>query len=309
MAFVSVVIPLFNKANYIQRAVNSVLRQTHQQFEIIIINDGSTDNSVSRVSEINEPRIRVINQKNKGVSAARNRGAKEASSDLIAFLDADDEWTPNFLEEMLSLASDFENCGLYGSSYYKEFEDGSREAKNSVLFRLDYRGIIPNYFEVHIIRTPIHSSSVMARKNVLLAIGGFPEDMILNEDFDTWIRFGIKSNIAIINSPLSIYHFVSKKKEYLEKSKGILVPVFLLKLRLYITTGLVPTNLINSAYDCYAGSAIPVIRTLLHEGKFRLMAHILVVGLRSGRYRGRLLRVGFKETVRWIISLFMNHQE
>lgn len=89
---ISVVIPLYNKDKQIAKTLYSVLKQTYPNFEVIVVNDGSTDNSLSEVSKISDSRIRLICQENKGVSAARNRGIQEAKSDYIAFLDADDEW-------------------------------------------------------------------------------------------------------------------------------------------------------------------------------------------------------------------------
>ena len=100
---VSVVIPLYNKAPYIDRALRSVLAQTFQDFEVIIVDDGSTDGGAKIVKSTTDKRIKLIQQKNSGVSAARNRGIQESKSKLIAFLDADDEWKSRFLEVILRL--------------------------------------------------------------------------------------------------------------------------------------------------------------------------------------------------------------
>ncbi|MGI6022871.1 MAG: glycosyltransferase family 2 protein, partial [Methanoculleus sp.] len=94
MPEVSVVIPLYNKAPYIARALASVITQTCQGFEVIVIDDGSTDGGAEIVRRLDDTRIRVIRQENRGVSAARNRGIESARTDFIAFLDADDEWMP-----------------------------------------------------------------------------------------------------------------------------------------------------------------------------------------------------------------------
>ena len=115
---ISVVIPLYNKEQYIERAVYSVLSQTFQQFEIVIVNDGSTDGSASVIERMDNPLIRLIHQKNGGVSAARNRGIEEARFEYIAFLDADDEWKENHLEIIAGLISKFPECGVFGTSYY-----------------------------------------------------------------------------------------------------------------------------------------------------------------------------------------------
>ena len=92
--------PLYNKQDYILKCVSSILSQTYSQFELIVINDGSTDNSLSEIDKLTDQRLRIISQANAGVSTARNNGVKEARYDYIAFIDADDWWDKNFLEEM-----------------------------------------------------------------------------------------------------------------------------------------------------------------------------------------------------------------
>ena len=111
---VSVIIPLYNKADYIKRAIDSVLLQTEDNFELIVINDGSTDNSETIVSRYNDPRVLLVNQENQGVAKTRNRGVILAQSRLVSFLDADDEWDPHFLETMINLTYKYPNSGLYG---------------------------------------------------------------------------------------------------------------------------------------------------------------------------------------------------
>ena len=101
--FVSVVIPLCNKESYIRRALNSIVNQSFQDFEVIIVDDGSTDKGAEVVRGFDDPRIRLIQQENSGTFTARNRGIKAARGDLIAFLDADDEWKPEHLEVLLRL--------------------------------------------------------------------------------------------------------------------------------------------------------------------------------------------------------------
>ena len=115
---ISVVIPLYNKERYIERAVYSVLSQTFQLFEIVIVNDGSTDGSVSVIERMNNPLIRLIHQKNGGVSAARNRGIEEARFEYIAFLDADDEWKENHdLIGTINLGNVEESCFMSDTCY------------------------------------------------------------------------------------------------------------------------------------------------------------------------------------------------
>ena len=111
MPFLSVIIPLYNKESYIKNTLRSVLEQNFTDFEIIIVNDGSTDNSLEIVSSFKDERIQVIHQPNSGASSSRNKAIQSAKTQYIAFLDADDFWFPNHLEELVQLIQDFPNCG------------------------------------------------------------------------------------------------------------------------------------------------------------------------------------------------------
>jgi len=135
--FFSIVIPLYNKEATIARAIQSVLNQTVQDFEIVIVNDGSTDKGPDIVSAIKDSRIRLIHQENQGVSAARNKGIAEAKYDLIAFLDADDEWHPQFIEEILNLKSKYPMCDVYATNYFYKESD-------KVLFKTIINGLPAN---------------------------------------------------------------------------------------------------------------------------------------------------------------------
>src|ERR1041385_1644883 len=110
----SVVIPLYNKSTHVVKTINSVLNQTFEIFELIVINDGSTDDGPDKVKGFSDKRIRLINQTNAGVSQARNKGVDLASYEYIAFLDADDWWDIHFLEEMKGLIEKYSEAALYG---------------------------------------------------------------------------------------------------------------------------------------------------------------------------------------------------
>jgi len=110
---ISVVIPLYNKERHIARAIQSVLGQTHRDLELIVINDGSTDGSEKTAERYTDPRIQLVHQANAGVSAARNRGIAEARAELVAFLDAYDEWLPEHLAAINRPAKKQPECGAY----------------------------------------------------------------------------------------------------------------------------------------------------------------------------------------------------
>lgn len=122
---ISVIIPLYNGAKFIQRSINSVLNQTYQNFEIVVVNDGSTDHGPQIVAQWQHSSIKLISQKNSGVSIARNTGIKAAKGNIIAFLDADDEWLPNHLEVIHHLVERYPECGVFGTSYFFKRENES----------------------------------------------------------------------------------------------------------------------------------------------------------------------------------------
>ena len=134
---ISVVIPLYNKEKQIANTLHSVLRQTFQNFEIVVVDDGSTDNSVQEVEKVNDIRIRIVHQKNAGVSAARNKGIEEARYDLIAFLDADDKWDQEYLQTQYGLYEKYSDCSVYACNYV--FQDVSGIMKNTIIRKLPFQ--------------------------------------------------------------------------------------------------------------------------------------------------------------------------
>jgi glycosyltransferase involved in cell wall biosynthesis len=202
--FVSVVIPLYNAESYIQRAVTSVLNQTVQNFEIIVVDDGSTDASYQEVMAIKDLRLKVIHQENQGSSVARNTGIAHASAPLIAFLDSDDEWKPNFLEKMQPLISQYPDCVLFGAGYETLRYNGLFWLSKD-MFPVDWAGILPNYFEV-MSAFPFCTCTAVVKKSVLMEIGGFPVGVKFGQDLATWLRCSLVGKFAYIHQPLALVH-------------------------------------------------------------------------------------------------------
>ena len=123
-ATISVIIPLYNKEREIGDTLRSVLAQTLQPTEIVVVDDGSTDGSADAVRAIASPLVKLVTQANAGVCAARNRAIAESAGDLIALLDADDTWEPGFLEEIASMAAEFPGCGIYSTAFNIVSHDG-----------------------------------------------------------------------------------------------------------------------------------------------------------------------------------------
>jgi glycosyltransferase involved in cell wall biosynthesis len=210
---ISVVIPLYNKELSIQRAINSVLNQTEQDFEIVVVNDGSTDKSAQLVEDMADDRIRLIHQENAGVSVARNRGVSEARSELIAFLDADDEWEPCFINTILELQYLFPQEAAYATSYWFQKNDGEKyQSKCERLFSTEQRFVIADLLKFLRVGLPFNSSSFAVKKNVFHEIGGFEPGIKYKEDVEFWIRLSLSNNIAFNKTPLAIYHLDSENR-------------------------------------------------------------------------------------------------
>lgn len=200
---ISVVIPLFNKEDCIRKTLDSVLVQSLQDFEIIVVNDGSTDGSAEIVAAIPDGRIRLINKVNGGPSSARNKGLEVAKGDYIAFLDADDIWSPDYLKEMTDLIDSFPDAVIWGFNYTM-IQDGMivhSEVKA-------YRGYLSQEWDSF----PIFfsSSSSCCRKTALIDLGGFDERMVYGEDIDMWFRLLLNGRGVIDTRVLAFYN----KDEY-----------------------------------------------------------------------------------------------
>lgn len=206
---ISVVIPLYNKEERIAHTLQSVFTQTFQDFEIVVVDDGSTDNSVEEVEKFTDSRIRLIHQTNAGVSAARNRGIEEARGELIAFLDADDEWKPRYLETQYGLYQKYPECSVYVCNY--EFRDSEGKVTPTIIRKLPFEeedGILSNYFEVaSCSHPPICSISIMVKKTAIQAIGGFPLGIKSGEDLLTWARLACRYFFAYNTTSLAVFVF------------------------------------------------------------------------------------------------------
>ena len=211
---ISVIIPLYNKKSHISRALNSVLAQTVTNFEIIVVNDGSTDGGEKIVEEYVDSRIILINQKNQGVSVARNNGVGASKSNLIAFLDADDEWLPSYLETILRLREKYPQAGIYATGYSVCFPNNVRRIKKTWGIENDWEGIVSSIFRVAAMDgyfcgcTP----STVIPKDVFLSQGGFKVGAQLGEDMDLWGRVSLDYPYVFTSESLVIVHDDAENK-------------------------------------------------------------------------------------------------
>ena len=207
MPHFSVIIPLYNKAPYVRKTVESVLGQTLGDYELIIIDNGSNDGSSEIVAEFTDPRVRIVRlEENVGVSNARNKGVSLSTSPYITFLDADDWWEPTFLEEMAGLIERHPNAGIYGTSYWMVKNSKKRLAPIGVDDGFTEGEI--NYCTVYAktLCMPLTSITVAIPRAVFDEAGGFKPHLKLGEDFDLWIRIALKYKVVFLNKPLSNYN-------------------------------------------------------------------------------------------------------
>jgi glycosyltransferase involved in cell wall biosynthesis len=207
MPFFSVVIPLYNKADYISNCLKSALNQSFQDYEIIIINDGSTDSSISIVETFTSDKIKIIHQENSGASIARNNGVAEAKGTYIAFLDADDLWKTNHLQCLKNSIDMFPNAGLYANNYeIKYSKTHIIPAKLNIDILQSKPRVIDDFFKASIHDTLVWTSATVIKKNKFFDFGMFNIDYTTCEDLDLWIRIALKESIVFNPESTMIYN-------------------------------------------------------------------------------------------------------
>jgi len=199
----SVIVPLYNKEVYVERALKSIFYQTSKDWELLVVNDGSTDGSFEVSFNLIEgdSRCRIISQANAGVGAARNYGVAESKGEYLCFLDADDWWEPTFLEEMAGLIQEYRDAGLYASNYIYYKPGKIHVAVNHPTGYINYPKL---YFDNG--DMPVWTGAVCMPRWAFEKYGGFPVGIKLGEDFLLWSRIAVENKIVFLNKPLAYYN-------------------------------------------------------------------------------------------------------
>jgi glycosyltransferase involved in cell wall biosynthesis len=205
---VSVIIPTYNRARTIERAVNSVLTQTWKEIEVIVVDDGSTDQT-DAILKAYGSKIRVIHQQNGGASAARNTGIKAATGEIISFLDSDDEWLPTKTERQVNLLQRTKSSGVvccvcnarkqYSSGMVTSFQTAGLHPEHA-------EGIWSNPAHILIDRFFFFNQVTAIRREALDRCGYFREDLRIMEDYDLALRLSTTGPWAFIADPLVVWH-------------------------------------------------------------------------------------------------------
>ena len=196
---ISVVIPLYNKAAEIERTLRSVLEQSVQPREVIVVDDGSTDGSAEIVERIASPIVRLVRQTNAGVSAARNRAIEMAAGCWIAFLDGDDWWQKDYLANMAWLIKRYPDCGAYGSGFYVD------SGRGLVVGDTPQSEGVVDFFEESMQRYVLIPSATIVRRDLVMQLGGFPVGMRMGEDQYLWTRIARVADVAFTPQTNVVY--------------------------------------------------------------------------------------------------------
>ena len=206
----SVIIPLYNKAPYVAKAIQSVFAQNFTDFELIIVDDDSKDDSAEIAAKAIEsrPNCRLIKQENAGVSVARNKGVAASQGEYLCFLDADDWWDSLFLEEMAKLIAEIPDAGIYGTNYTIVNETKGKTRVSPIGVEQGFEKGYINYCQVYAktMAMPLWTGAVCIPREVYEETQGFNPQLKMGEDFDLWIRIALKHKVAFLNKPLAYYN-------------------------------------------------------------------------------------------------------
>lgn len=202
---VSVVITIYNKRKYIKRALQSVLNQIIPVNEVILVDDGSTDNWEEEVVRLLEnPIVRVLKQSNSGVSVARNNGARAAKNDYVCFLDADDEWLPNFTQELQKLMKDAPHASVFTLRHARIDKKGN-QIQQKVALSQGYSGIVNDFLKVYKRGYGvIHSSAICIKKILFDKYEGFPIGAKKSQDIYFWLQLAINNEKIAFRDKLCV---------------------------------------------------------------------------------------------------------
>lgn len=237
---ISVVIPLYNKVQHIAETLSSVLAQSVNPREIIVIDDGSTDGGAQVVRQFESAGVRLITQTNQGVSAARNRGLEEATGDYVAFIDADDYWLPDHLRELSELIEKWPQAVLVSTSHLIKRDGMVYSAKSSL--PLGWEGCVTNFFTAFANGLSlVNSSTACVKRGVALELGGFPVGVKRGEDIILWVRLALNGLVAHKSVTTAVYNQVADNRSTLMRAHE--PPGSLVYLSQLLTCGQLTPNL------------------------------------------------------------------
>lgn len=277
----TVIIPILNRKEYISRALDSVMAQTIKDFEIIVIDGGSTDGGPEIIKSYKDDRIRLFVQKGNGISNARNYGVKLSRTNFLTFLDADDEWSNDHLEILLRLWSKFPNAGMYSQSYIcKNNNNILRNSKIKMNIysgfpKKPWEGIIPNYFESAVDGSnPVWTGVVGIPKKVFDNVGGFDENAIIGEDLDLWAKIALRYPV-VFNWEIGAVYYKDAKNRVCSRVKPSEYHPVIVNGKKLLKNGDVPKQFIEIYKEFIAKKAITYAMENLIKGHPKISRKII----------------------------------
>jgi len=306
---ISVVIPLYNKAPHIQRTLDSIFCQSFPPKEIIIVDDGSTDGSGEIVKAVADPRIKLFRQENAGISSARNHGIRESSTNFVALIDADDEWKPEFLQNIAMLIEDYPECGAYATSYIRESGSAKiwqpkpqKDIPSGWKGKLD----INRYLEFTMFTYTFNASSICIKKDVFDKIGMFNVKVGRGQDLEMWLRILLAYDIAFLNKPLGIYYLdaVNRSIQNFNPQIGVVFG----RIEQLLDRKDLPVNTHKLLYEFYCHQLLTKCSEALSRGYREAALECLRKSSKTKKFRLRWLKWYFLYTMpEKISSIYLNH--
>lgn len=290
--YFSIIVPLFNKAKSIEKTLTSIVNQKHSDFELIVVDDGSTDGSLDIARNFDDQRLRIISKRNGGVSSARNSGISKAKYSHLVFIDADDTVTADFLLCIKALIESYPQAGAYCTNYHFANQYAKRPARIACLKKSPV--LIDNYFDIAASGDlPIIASGVCIPKYILDQVGGFSEGQVQGEDQDLWARIALQHDIA-----LHPKHCVSYWLDAENRVSRLIIPnselAYSKNLQSKLDKGEIPAHLVDSVKRYISGH-------LLHLVKLNIQANNLVVAKRI--LSDDRIAKSTKRFVKWAVAL------
>ncbi|MFT5676826.1 MAG: glycosyltransferase involved in cell wall biosynthesis [Paraglaciecola sp.] len=272
----SVVIPLYNKVESVCRTLDSLRQQRLLPAEVIVVDDGSTDGSAEKVSALNMPNVKLVKQANKGVSFARNYGVSLAKYEHIAFIDADDQWSPFFLLEMSKLIERFSGHEFFASNYQKVCEGNTYIDPKLAIGHIPPQGcVLDNYFDVVANGDlPFMVSSTVITRRLFTKLGGFPVGECMGEDQELFSQAALLA--SIVYSPLVLlkYHTDSENRACDRHLPDDVLP-FAKRLLTLVETDFTEASLKKSILTCCAAHVCHLVKSNLRAGNLAIARQLL----------------------------------
>ncbi|KKL63033.1 hypothetical protein LCGC14_2179160, partial [marine sediment metagenome] len=217
---ISIITPIYNCEEYLEESLNSIFLQAEKKnIEIILVNDGSTDQSLEILRSFADARIKILDQENNGLSVSRNRGIAAASGNRIALLDADDYWENDHLDTLKKLSELFPDAGVLGTGYVEQYANGSMVAPQLNLQNTTKPQLITDFFTANLKQPLIGQSSIAFKKTVIQECGGFDPKITYAEDVDFYIRIFLKHQMAY-NPKVTCHHTMQGENQITRSKKS-----------------------------------------------------------------------------------------